>query len=442
MTQPMDRREFLKVSGGASAGLFMANFSGGPYAFATETGGKPLRIGVIGTGNRGRSLLSNLLLMPGLEFPALCDIDLNALTQAQDMVVKAGHAKPEGYSNGPEDFQRLLWREDIDAVVIATYWQWHTPMAVYAMKNKKYAAVEVPIAMTFEECWDLVKTYEETGVPCMMLENWSFRQDNLALLNMVRKGMFGDVVHVQCSHTHDCIDHWFFSPEGNMRWGGRFLIEHNRSQYPTHAMGPVWPWMNLGCGDYIATAVAMANRQMGINAYFGRKFGPKHPYAKMDFKQGDIVTTLLRTKLGNTIYVKYDMQLPRPYDNQWELQGTLGIYNEQRNALYLTGKSPQYHEWEPFPPHMEKHDHAWWRKVKEQAAGAAHGGTDYLELALFLEAVRKKTQTPIDVYDSVLMSSIIPLSEKSIADGSVPIECPDFTRGKWKTKKPAFGVEG
>jgi hypothetical protein len=441
MTQPMDRREFLKVSGGASAGLFLANFDGGPYSYAAAKGEKPLRIGVIGTGNRGRSLLSNLLLMPGLEFPALCDIDLNALAQAQDMVVKAGHPKPEGYSNGTEDFQRLLWREDIDAVVIASPWNWHTPMAVYAMRNKKYAAVEVPIAMTFEECWDLVNAYEETGVPCMMLENWSFRQDNLALLNMVRKGMFGDVVHVQCSHTHDCIDHWFFSPEGNMRWGGRFLIEHNRSQYPTHAMGPVWPWLNLGCGDYIVTAVSMTNRQMGINAYFARKFGPKHPYAKMAFAQGDVVTTLVRTKLGNTIYVKYDMQLPRPYDNQWELQGTLGIYNEQRNALYLTGKSPEYHQWEPFPPHMEKHDHAWWRKVKEQAPGAAHGGTDYLELTLFLEAVRKKTQTPIDVYDSVLMSSIIPLSEKSIAGGFVPVECPDFTRGKWKTKKPAFGVE-
>ncbi len=437
----MDRREFIKMSGGASAGAFLGGFSGGPYADASG-GEKPLRIAVIGTGGRGRGLLSTMLSMPGLEFPAFCDIDDNALAQAQDMVVKAGHAKPEGYANGPEDFQRLLWRDDIDAVVIATPWNWHTPMAVAAMQNKKYAAVEVPAAMSFEECWQLVDTYEQTGVPCMMLENWSFRQDNLALLNMVRKGMFGDVVHVQCSHTHDCIDHWFFNGEGNMRWGGRFLIDHNRSQYPTHAIGPVWPWMNLGCGDYFASAVSMANREMGINAYFARKFGPKHPYAKAKFAQGDIVTTLIRTKLGNTIYVKYDMQLPRPYDNQWELQGTLGIYNEQRNAIYLVDRSPQYHQWEPFPPYMEKHDHAWWRKTKGQAAAAEHGGTDYLELALFLEAVRAKMQTPIDVYDSVLMSSIIPLSEKSIAATGAPIECPDFTRGKWKTKKPAFGIEG
>ncbi|MGZ5424509.1 MAG: Gfo/Idh/MocA family protein, partial [Candidatus Aminicenantales bacterium] len=317
----------------------------------------------------------------------------------------------------------------------------HTPMAVTTMRNGKYAAVEVPAAMSFEECWDLVDTHEATGVPCMMLETWSFRQDNLALLNMVRKGLFGEIVHDQASHTHDCIDHWFFSPEGHMRWGGRYLIGHNRSQYPTHAVGPVWPWMDLGCGDYIDTAVTMANRQLGINDYFRHKFGVDHPYAKASFAQGDVVTTLIKTKKGNTIFVKYDMQLPRPYDNQWELQGTRGIYNEQRNALYLVDQSPAYHEWEPFPPYMEKHDHVWWRKMKTEAEAGGHGGTDYLELALFVEAVRKKTQTPIDVYDSVLMSSIIPLSEKSIAAGATPIECPDFTRGKWKTKKPAFGVE-
>ncbi len=443
MAENMDRREFLKRSGGATAGAFLAGFKSDDSLFAPARPGEgPVRVGVIGTGNRGRSLLGNLLLMRGVEVRALCDVDRDALAKAQDMVVQSGRAKPEGYAEGSEDFQRLLWRDDIDAVVIATPWDWHTPMAVYAMKNRKYAAVEVPAAMTFEECWELVDTYEATGVPCMMLENWSFRQDNLALLNMVRKGLFGELVHVQCSHTHDCVDHWFFTPEGNMRWGGRFLIDHNRSQYPTHAVGPVWPWLDLGSGDYFDTAVTMASRQAGINDYFRRKFGEKHPYAKAEFSQGDVVTTLIRTKKGNTVLVKYDMQLPRPYDNQWELQGTRGIYNEQRNALYLVDRSPEYHQWEPFPPYMEKYDHLWWRKLKAEAEAGGHGGTDYLELALFVEAVRKRTQTPIDVYDSVLMSSVIPLSEKSIAAGGASVACPDFTRGKWKTKKPSFGVEG
>ncbi len=440
MSAPILRRDFLKTTGTASAGLALAGLSGGLAARPIPPE-KPVRVGVIGTGNRGRGLLGVMLSIPGLEFPALCDVNAASLAAAQDMVVKAGKPKPEGYGqDGEEHFQKLLYRDDIDAVVVATSWDWHTPMAVAAMRAGKYAAIEVPIAMTFEEGWDLVDAYEETGVPCMMLENWSFRRDNLALLTMVRQGLFGEVCHVQCSHTHDCIDHWFFSPQGDMRWGGRYLLRHNRSQYPTHAMGPVWPWLDLGCGDYIDTAVSMANRSLGVNAYFERKFGKDHPNAKRAYAQGDVVTTLVRTKKGNTIFVKYDMQLPRPYDNQWELQGTLGIYNEQRNSLYLTGRSPEYHQWEPFPPYMEKFDHDWWRRMRATAEAAGHGGTDYIELALFLDAARRRTAPPIDVYDSVLMSSIIPLSEQSIAAGGAPVACPDFTRGKWKTKRPAFGV--
>jgi len=70
-----------------------------------------------------------------------------------------------------------------------------------------------------------------------------------------------------------------------------------------------------------------------------------------------------------------------------------------------------------------------------------HGGTDYLELVQFLKAVRNKTPTPVDVYDSVLMSVICALSEKSIAEGGSTVECPDFTRGKWQSRAPAFAVE-
>jgi predicted dehydrogenase len=287
----------------------------------------------------------------------------------------------------------------------------------------------------------------------MMLENWSFRRDNLAVLNMIRAGLLGEIVHCHCAHSHNCIDHWFFDPQGNMRWGGEFLVQHNASQYTTHALGPVFGWMNIGCGDYYDKVVSMANRSLGINHYFAAKFGPNHPNAKRKYAQGDIVSTLVKTKLGNTIVINYDMQLPRPYDNRWEIQGTDGLYNEQRKAVYLNGRSPKYEEWEAFDPYQEKYDHAWWKADQKQAnphpAGKndlgdqlllGHGGTDYLELRQFLEAVRKKSQTPLDVYDSVVLSVINPLSEKSIAEEGM-VDCPDFTRGKWKTKKPVFALE-
>ncbi len=433
----MNRREFMGVGAGATLGLAAAGLTN---AAAEAAENEAVRVGIIGTGNRGRSLLGVLMHMPGVCVPAICDIDTKAAEAAQKIVTDAGQESPEAYTRDEVVYQELVVRDDLDAVIIATPWNWHTPMAVDAMKAGKYTGVEVPAAITLEECWALVNTHEQTKVPCMMLENWSFRRDNLAVLNMIRQGLLGEIVHCHCAHSHDCIDHWFFDPQGNMRWGGEFLVKRNCDQYPTHSQGPVLSWLDINCGDAYGTLTSMASDSKGINAYFARKFGPDHPNAKRVYKQGDIVTSMVRTRKGKTIVINYDMQLPRPYDNRWTVQGTLGIYNEQRNSVYLEGRSPEYHQWESFDPYQKEFDHAWWKEMEAEAGEAGHGGTDYLELKLFLKAVREKSQTPIDVYDSVTMSSIIPLSETSIANGSAPVECPDFTRGRWETQKPKFAV--
>ncbi|NIA29642.1 MAG: Gfo/Idh/MocA family oxidoreductase [Actinobacteria bacterium] len=429
------RREFLELSAATTAGLALSKkaIAGGAA--------DPVRVGIVGTGRRGKSLLKTMLQIDNIKVPALCDIDRDALSMAQDIAVKAGQPKPQGYSKDEYVFKELMNRDDLDAVIIATPWHWHTPMAVYGMEHGKYVGVEVPAAISLDECWQLVNTHEKTGVPCMMMENWSFRRDNLAILNMIRKGMFGDIVHCHCAHSHDCVDHWFFDTDGKIRWGGEYLLKYNRDQYPTHSLGPVLSWMDINCGDSFDYLTSTASDSRGINAYFSRKFGPDHPNAKRKYKQGDIVTTVVRTKKGKTIVINYDMQLPRPYDNRWLIQGTLGLYNEQRNSLYIVDKSPKYHQWEPFPPYQEKYEHKWWREMKQKDGSFGHGGTDYLELKLFFDAVRNKTQTPVDVYDSVVMSCIVPLSGESIANGSAPVKCPDFTHGKWETKKPVFAVE-
>ena len=435
MSKKMGRREFMNTAAlGAGA---LGAMSMLPRTAAAQN--KILRMGVIGTGNRGKSLTGTMLNIPGVSVPAVCDINAVNLAAGQDVVEKAGQKRPEPYTGDDYAYRKLLERDDLDAVIIATPWHWHTPMAVDAMKAGKATACEVPAAMTFEDCWRLVDTQESTGVKCMMLENWSFRQDNLAVLNMIRQGLFGEIMHCHCAHSHDCIDHWFFDTDGNIRWGGEYLIKYNRDQYPTHSMGPVLSWMDINCGDAFATCTSTATRSRGINAYFERKFGAEHPNAKREYKQGDIVSSVIRTHGGKTIVVNYDMQLPRPYDNRWMIQGTLGLYDEARSSVYIEGQSPKYHEWEPFPPYQEKYNHKWWKDMAAMSDG--HGGTDYLELRQFLDAVRNGTPTPIDIYDSVTMCSVIPMSEKSIAAGSAPVECPDFTRGKWKARKPYFALE-
>jgi predicted dehydrogenase len=447
MANQTTRRTFLKRNGALGLGAILGSASLRARGSRTESMTDPprssplekVRLAVIGMGGRGNSLLGNLVEMKdAVEVRAVCDIHRDRADAAQARVVQAGFAPPEVYAGDEDIWKRLVDREDLDAVVIATYWEWHTPMAAYAMRMGKYAAVEVPAAYTLDECWQLVDTHEQTGVPCMMLENWSMRSDNLAVLNMIRLGLLGEIVHCHCAHSHDCIDHWFFDSEnGQDRWSAKYLVRHNRDQYPSHQLGPVISWMDINCGDYFDYITSTATDSVGINEYFATRFGPDHPNAKRKFAQGDIVTTTVRTKKGRSIVINYDMQLPRPYDNRWLIQGTRGLYNEQRDAVYLKGRSPQYHQWEPFGPYHGQYRHAW---TKEPELGG-HDGTDMRELRLFVQAVQNRTQTPLDVYDSVLMCVHGPLSENSIAQGSIPVKVPDFTRGRWQTRKPHFAMD-
>ena len=429
----MERRKFIK-----STALGVGTITLGSTYSMASAGNEKIRIGFIGVGNRGRSLLNEILKLDWVEVPAICDINPNAIVASQEIIKKRGRKKADEYGKNDLDYKNMLERTDLDAVIIASYWQWHTPMAVDAMKAGKYAGVEVPAALSVDECWQLVNTSEETGIPCMMMENWSFRQDNLAVLNMIREGLLGEIVHCHCAHSHDCIDHWFFDKEtGEDRWPAEFLLKYNRDQYPTHSLGPVLSWMDIPCGDTFDHITSMSSDSKGINTMFADKFGKDHPSALRKYAQGDIVTSMIRTKMGKTIVVNYDMQLPRPYDNRWTIQGTRGIYNEQRTSIYLKDKSPEYHQWELFAPYQEKYNHKFWQGAYQ---GGGHGGVDLIQLGYFAEAVRDKKQTPIDVYESVLMSCIVGLSGESIAKGSQPVQVPDFTKGKWKTRKPTFAV--
>lgn len=438
MAERIVRREFIRNSTAALGGAILAAPALGAPAPASD--GRTVRVGIIGTGHRGCGHLRSLLGMKGVTVPAVCDVKPDAVAGAQEIALKAGGGRPEGYSRGADDFKRMLARDDLDAVIITTPWNLHTPMAVEAMKAGKYAASEVPIALSLDECWQLVKTHEATGVPAMMLENWSFRRDNLAVLNMIRSGLFGETVHCHCSYSHNCMS-WHFDAQGNPRWSGRFLIDKNASQYSTHGMGPVPGWMDLNCGDRIDYVVSVATASRGINDQLTRRFGPEHPWAKQQYAQGDIITTVARTVRGKSIVINMDTQLPRPYDNRWMVQGTRGLYSEDHEAVYIEGVSPKRGGWEPFAPYQEKYDHKLWKNLPTEGAATGHGGTDYVELTAFVDAVRHRRQTPLDVYDSVVIAAIIALSEQSIAQGSAPVKCPDFTSGRWETTKPKFALD-
>jgi predicted dehydrogenase len=430
----VSRRSFIKTGTIASMGISLL-----PKSANTESQvDKTVRIGVIGLGNRGTSHVSNLLTIDGVEVAAICDLVESKAANSANMCEKAGRKRPAVYCRDKITYKEMLDKEKLDALIIATYWDSHTAIALHAMNNGTYPGIEVPAALTVDDTWQLIETSGKTGIPCMMLENWSFRQDNLALLNMKRLGMFGEIVHCHCAHSHDCIDHWFFdSKTGEQRWPAEYLLKYNRDQYPTHSVGPIISWMDINRGDIFTEIFSSASASKGINTYFKRKFGNDHPNANLKYRQGDIVTSLLKTKMGKTLVINFDMQLPRPYSNRWLLEGTQGVYDEEKGSIYLVDKSPVYHTWEPWKPYEQKYNHKWWQR---DLSTESHGGTDYVMLSQFVNAVRSKSQTPIDVLDSAVMTAIVELSGISIAKNS-PVPFPDFTKGKWETNKPYFALD-
>jgi hypothetical protein len=396
-----------------------------------------IKVGLIGAGKRGTKLLSYLLAIDGVNIVAICDEVRSAAEKAAKMCVDSGRKMPSVYGGEKDSVSGLLDNEHPDAVIITTFWNSHSAIALHAMRNGIYPGVDVPVALTVEDLWQLVETSENTGVPCMMLENWSFRKDNLAVLNMIHKGMFGSVVHCHCAHSHNCIDHWFFdSTTGEPKWQAEYLIKYNRSQYPTHAVGPVISWMDINRGDIFNEIYTVTSAPVGINEYFMKKFGEDHTNVKVKYRQGDIVTSLLTTKMGKTLVINNDLQLPRPYANRWMLQGTRGVYDEEKNAIYLADHSPDYQKWEPWQPYEEKYNHRWWQT---EFPSPDIRGADFIMLKQFIDAVRIKGPVPLDIYDSAVMSAIVELSGIS-AEKKMPVPFPDFTKGKWKTNEPYFAI--
>jgi len=339
-------------------------------------------------------------------------------------------------------------------VIIATPWEWHTVMCLDAMHAKKYVGCEVITGMTVEECWQLVHASEATGMPLMMLENVCYRRDVMAVLNMVRQNLFGEIVHLQGGYQHDLREVKFndgkqpygggveFGEKGfsEASWRTLHSVNRNGDLYPTHGIGPVAMMIDINRGNRLTELVSFSTKSKGLHEYIVKKGGANHPNANVNFKLGDVVTTMIKTANNETILLQHDTNLPRPYSLGFRVQGTKGIWMDVNNSIYIEGQSKKAHEWDEATEWLDKYDHPLWKKYGNDAAGAGHGGVDWFVLNGFVEAVKLKTNTPQDVYDAVTWSAITPLSETSIRLGGETVEFPDFTQGQWMYRKNTFAT--
>lgn len=441
------RRKFIKQTSLIGTGVMLAPSLSLGATIATK---EKLNVGLIGVGLRGTNHLNNCLLRDDVNITAICDIDERRNVIALDLIKKAGQKKPDVFAKDEYDYRNLLELANVDAVIISTPWLWHTRMAKDSMLAGKYTGLEVSAANTMEECWDLVNTHEKTGSHLMILENVCYRRDIMAVLNMVKQNIFGELLHFRCGYQHDLrfvklndgktaygkgVE---FGDKGisESAWRTQHSLLRNADVYPTHGVGPIATMCDINRGNRFVSISSMATKGVGLHNYIVKNGGANHPNAKLKFKQGDIITSMIETANGETIIVTHDCNSPRPYSLGFRVQGSEGIWEVDGSRIYIEGKAEKPHRWDEAAPWIQKYDHPLWQKFGDYAAGSGHGGMDFFVLQAFVESAKQNIAPPMDAYDAAAWSAITPLSEVSIANGGEAQDFPDFTRGNWVKRKP------
>lgn len=399
---------------------------------------KTVRVGVVGLGMRGPGAVDRLSYIEGVEITALCDKYSDRVEKAQQILTKKGLAKAKAYS-GEEGWKALCESKDVDLVYVTTPWHLHTPISVYAMKNGKHAASEVPAAKTIDECWELVETSEKTKQHMMMLENCCYDFFELLTLNMIRNGLFGEIVHAEGAYIHDLSKDYLFNKNAYAdMWRLKENIQNNGSLYPTHGLGPIAQSMNINRGDKFDHLVSMSTNDFSLGM-MAREMASKDeffkPYEGKTYR-GNMNTTLIRTDLGKTLMVQHDVSTPRPYSRIHLVSGTKGIAQkwpgpERIGFGHGWMKQDELNKMrEQYTPPIVKHI----GEIAKNVGG--HGGMDFIMDWRLIDCLRNGLPLDQDVYDAASWSCVFPLSGTSVANKSKSIDVPDFTRGAWKNNKP------
>jgi len=455
MPNRFDRRKFLQTTALATAAFATPAVVQSAAASAPRSlnARDKLRLGFIGVGMRGQSHVELALLREDCEIVAIADPEPRMVADTLKMIAEKGRKKPDVYDQGVHDYKRMLEDKNIDAVVIASPWEWHTEMCIAAMKAGKYTGTEVCGGFSLDECWQLVNTHEATGTHLMFMENVCYRRDVMAVLQMVREGLFGELIHLEGGYQHDLRGVKFndgvtpynsgveFGEKGfsEAKWRTKHSVHRNGDLYPTHGIGPVAMYTNINRGNRFLYLTSTSSKSRGLHNYIADhpKGGKNHPNAKVQFNLGDVVTTILKTSNGETVLLSHDTNLPRPYSLGFRVQGAKGIWMDVNQSLHIEGQSKS-HAWEESKAWFEKYDHPLWKKFGDDAKTAGHGGMDFFVFHHFVESAKRNQAPQMDVYDAATWLAITPLSEASIATGSAPQAFPDFTRGRWTERKPDF----
>jgi len=434
----LKRRDFLKLGGAA----VVAGAAPIPRQAVQPAAPKPfsappidmVRIGYVGIGGQGGGHVNNLLKIPGCRITAVCDIRPERTDWATQQITAAGHPAPAVYNRGPRDFERLCETESLDLVYNATPWEFHVPIMLAAMKNGKHTATEVPAAMTLADCWAIVEAAEKLQKHCVLMENCNYDRMEMMAFNMVRKGVFGELLHAEGGYLHD-LRSVKFADKGEGLWRRAWATKVNGNLYPTHGLGPVANCLDINRGDRFDYIVSMSGPSRGLQAWAAEHEPPDSPKRREKYVLGDVNVSLIKTVQGRTIIVQHSTNLPRPYSRIHLVQGTKGLFQGYPHRAYIEGRG-KLDQWQTAEELLAEFEHPLWKEIAERAQGAGHGGMDFIEDYRLIKCLREGTPTDMNVYDAASLSAVVELSTSSNAKRSASLDIPDFTKGKWKTNPP------
>ncbi len=407
-----------------------------------------VRAAFIGLGARGGTHLENFGRLDGTEIVAVCDLYEDNVDQWVAKSVELGggkrHKTPARYSGAENAWRQMLTDVKPDVVFIATNWANHAPMAIATMQAGTHAFVEVPIALTPPEMWDIVDTAERTQRHCMMMENVNYGRDELMFLNVCRQGLLGELLHGEAAYIHDLRKQMDEVDRGTGSWRTAHYAHRNGNLYPTHGLGPVAQYMNLARGeDTLESIVSYSTPSVGRAAFAKTHYPADHKWNALEFRGGDLNTSILKTKLGRTIMVQWDETSPRPYSRLNLIQGTRGCMAGFPTRVALEGGVPgatkDHHSWaegEQLASFRERYEHPLYRRLNDETKSSGHGGMDGIMMVRIVESLRRGEPLDQNLYEGCLWSAVAPLSERSVASGGAPQLFPDFTRGNYRSTVP------
>ncbi len=393
---------------------------------------KRIKLALIGYGQRGKVLLDSFKCMSDVEIVAGCDKYQDRTDELVSDVEKAMGNRPFGTT----DYKEITKNCDLDGVIIATDWNVHMEISMYFMEAGIPVGCEVGGADSLEEIWELVRCYRRTGTEYMMLENTCYDRREMMLLNMIKQGLFGEIVHCDGGYRHYLCDEILGGKE-NRHYRLNNYIHRNCDNYPTHPIGPIAKYLGINHGNRFLSLTSTASKQVGLQAYIQRYGVENKELIGKKFNQGDMITTTIKCSNGETITLRLCTTLPCHYSMNMNIFATGGYYHEETKTVVLLdeGVDIEKQRWREFwgneEEYYEKYGHPLWTEYLKSGVIGGHGGCDYLTLRAYIESVKTGTKPPIDVYDAAAWLSIIPLSQMSIANGSQPVAFPDFTYGQW-----------